>query len=149
MSVPESSAPQILDMEGDAALFQGKLQGLVATCYQNERPLQGLAGLLDWRLHGAISSALRRGALSGAAGECVYLPITRGDRLFHVLLLGMGHSGSSGLRTLPEEEMVAPLRRNLISLKVEGIGFSRRDFGGANDTFFNKAFKGVGFWIVQ
>jgi len=39
-----------------------------------ERPLQGLPGLVDWRLAGAISRALRAGHYAGGAGEQLLLP---------------------------------------------------------------------------
>ncbi|MCM2334502.1 MAG: peptidase M17 [Anaeromyxobacteraceae bacterium] len=39
-----------------------------------ERPLQGLAGLLDWRLCGALTRALRGGLYAAAPGEALLLP---------------------------------------------------------------------------
>ncbi len=39
-----------------------------------ERPLQGLAGLVDWRLAGALSRALRAGHYAGSGGEQLLLP---------------------------------------------------------------------------
>lgn len=39
-----------------------------------ERPLQGLAGLVDWRLCGAISRALRSGVFEAAREEALLLP---------------------------------------------------------------------------
>ncbi|ABS26927.1 M17 family peptidase N-terminal domain-containing protein [Anaeromyxobacter sp. Fw109-5] len=39
-----------------------------------ERPLQGLAGFVDWRMCGAISRAIRNGLFEGARGEALLLP---------------------------------------------------------------------------
>jgi hypothetical protein len=39
-----------------------------------ERPLQGLAGLVDWRLCGALSRTLQGGLYGGAPGEALLLP---------------------------------------------------------------------------
>jgi hypothetical protein len=39
-----------------------------------ERPLQGLAGLVDWRLCGALTRALQGGLYGGAPGEALLLP---------------------------------------------------------------------------
>ncbi|MBI5070552.1 MAG: peptidase M17 [Deltaproteobacteria bacterium] len=39
-----------------------------------ERPLQGLPGLVDWRLAGALSRALRAGTYGGGAGEQLLVP---------------------------------------------------------------------------
>ena len=69
----------ILDLNAEEALFgsadTSPLDGLVATFHANERPLQGLAGWLDWRFQGAISSYLRAGALTGREGEYAYTPM--------------------------------------------------------------------------
>jgi hypothetical protein len=39
-----------------------------------ERPLQGLAGFVDWRLCGALSRAIRAGSYLPEAGEALLLP---------------------------------------------------------------------------
>jgi hypothetical protein len=39
-----------------------------------ERPLQGLAGLVDWRLCGALTRALTGGLYAGAPGEALLVP---------------------------------------------------------------------------
>jgi len=39
-----------------------------------ERPLQGLAGLVDWRLCGALTRALRGGLYAGTPDEALLLP---------------------------------------------------------------------------
>jgi len=39
--------------------------------FEDERPLRGAAGLLDWRLCGRVSRWLSAGVLSGRAGESV------------------------------------------------------------------------------
>ncbi len=46
----------------------------VAVFVGPDRPLQGLAGFLDWRLCGAISRAIRTGTFDGADGEALLLP---------------------------------------------------------------------------
>lgn len=46
----------------------------VAVFVGPERPLQGLAGLVDWRLCGAISRALRGGLYAAGAEEALLVP---------------------------------------------------------------------------
>lgn len=41
---------------------------------QDERPPRGVAGLVDWRSGGALSSLLARGVVTGAPGEALLLP---------------------------------------------------------------------------
>lgn len=46
----------------------------VALLVGPERPLQGLAGLVDWRLCGALTRALAGGLYDGGDGEALLLP---------------------------------------------------------------------------
>lgn len=65
---------------------------LILSAAAGERPLRGLAGLIDWRLRGALSHWLGRGFATCIWGERVLYP-TRGllpqPRL---LLVGLGQS---------------------------------------------------------
>jgi hypothetical protein len=118
-----------LDTDADRALLEGQVPALIATFYQNERPPGGLAGLLDWRFHGVISHSLRAGAISGKAGECVYVPVTHLGMTYHLILVGAGtseHPGSRG--KLPEPSWLA-LQKNLASLKLGSFALSKSDFG--------------------
>ena len=59
---------------------------------QDERPLRGDAGRVDWRLCGRISEQLSSGYASGVAGETVLLPAGRPLRAPRLLLVGVGPS---------------------------------------------------------
>ena len=63
---------------------------LVLTAFADERPLPGLAGLVDWRLRGALSEWLLNGFATGQVNERVLYP-TRGrlNQRF-VLMMGLG-----------------------------------------------------------
>ncbi len=58
------------------------------------RPLGGAAGYLDWRMCGLLSSYLRRGTITGAAGEKVLLPCTGIAGAKRILVFGWGPKGS-------------------------------------------------------
>lgn len=134
-----------MELTADRALFEGKIHGIVATFHENERPLQGLSGLLDWRFEGFISQCIKNGSMSGKLGECVYVPIRRsGDRLFHLILVGSGHSPSPGKRNPLPQEAVRPLCQNLIGLKHLLFGLSRADLGGMSEDAIKKLFKSAG-----
>src|SRR6266446_3210351 len=45
-----------------------------STNWKLERPLTGLAGLVDWRLSGRLSRLIRAGLVIGAAGEALLTP---------------------------------------------------------------------------
>lgn len=57
------------------------------------RPLQGAAGLLDWRLNGQLSSCLREERFHGTIGEKLLLP-TRRVPWSAVLAVGIGDSAA-------------------------------------------------------
>lgn len=129
-------------MDADQALFEGRIGGVIATFRSDQRPLQGLAGLLDWRFQGAISSFLKKGFITGEPGECAYLPLARADRTYHVLLVGTG-SAEQAAQGLTSEAAQA-LKKNLASLKIPRLGASRSDLGQGIG-----ALKGIPLCIVR
>lgn len=143
---------RLLAVPLDTALFRGDVDVGVVLFHENERPLAGLAGLMDWRLHGAISHHLKSGAITGAEGECVYAPATRHGRTIHLLLLGAGPSETPGARTLPSATVLKALKKNLSGLAIGKVGISRTDWGGAADTELTDLkdeLKGVPLWLAQ
>lgn len=147
--MPSENLIHILDLEADLALFSGEIQGLAFLFYRNERPLAGLAGLLDWRFQGALSKHLRAGAITGECGQCAYLPITRHGQTFHLLAVGAGESLASGIRDRIPLEALHVLQKNLLGLKIPRIGLSRKDFSNQKDDYFLKQLRGCELWIVN
>lgn len=62
---------------------------LVLATFSDERPLEGLTGIVDWRLCGAVSSWKQSGFASGAYGEQILYPTVRLAQA-RVLLMGLG-----------------------------------------------------------
>jgi hypothetical protein len=119
-----------LDIPPVRALFEGSTDAWIIGLSSTERPPRGLAGLLDWHLHGWISRSIESGFLSGSAGECAYLPTPlstpEGFRTLHLLFIGMGPSGRE--RSMPEVSQQA-LEKNLKSLGRKAWGASLSDLG--------------------
>ena len=67
---------------------------VVLPFFQDERPLRGAAGLIDWRLCGAISRTISGGYLDGRFGEKGLFAAPEGVRADALLLLGLGPSES-------------------------------------------------------
>jgi hypothetical protein len=63
---------------------------IACTVWQDERPLRGLAGLLDWRLSGRLSVLARSGFLRGELGEVLLVPGRPKLAFEKVLVLGVG-----------------------------------------------------------
>lgn len=63
---------------------------LVAFVAEDERPLRGLAGLIDWRLCGALTRQVKEGRFAGRAGEAL-LTVSGGRlRAERIFLFGVG-----------------------------------------------------------
>jgi hypothetical protein len=68
----------------------------VGGCFSDARPLRGGAGLLDWRLCGALSRLLVSEALRGEPGECVLVPTHGRLRAPRALVVGLGPRAAFG-----------------------------------------------------
>lgn len=74
-----------------AALDQIGTEILVASVARDERPPQGVAGLVDWRLSGRLSRLLKQGFFSGELGEVLLLPARPRLPFDKVVLFGLGY----------------------------------------------------------
>ena len=74
------------------SLDQLDVELLVLPFFSDERPLAGAAGLIDWRLCGALSRKLMAGYLEGQFGEKGMLAAPDKLRAEGLLLVGLGPS---------------------------------------------------------
>lgn len=81
-------APDLRKLDGlDVEVF-------VTPFHEDERPLRGAAGLLDWRLCGRLSQLVRAGRMRGVRDEIVLVP-TMGRMVFErIVMIGAGRIGS-------------------------------------------------------
>ncbi len=74
-SVVTSTRPRSVFAEpGLAAVDALECEALAICLCSDVRPLAGITGYVDWRLCGRISDLLRKGLVTGAAGEKVLVP---------------------------------------------------------------------------
>jgi hypothetical protein len=64
--------------------------------YCDERPLGGLAGLLDWRLAGRLSRLAKQGFLLGDVGELLAVPVRPRLPFDKILVAGLGARSAFG-----------------------------------------------------
>ncbi|MGA8890072.1 MAG: M17 family peptidase N-terminal domain-containing protein, partial [Anaeromyxobacteraceae bacterium] len=79
IEVGELSLPSLDGLEVDS----------VAALVGAERPLAGLAALLDWRMAGAVSRAIRAGTVTPEHGEALLLPTQGRLRAPRIFLFGV------------------------------------------------------------
>jgi Cytosol aminopeptidase family, N-terminal domain len=82
--------------------------------WSDERPVRGLAGLLDWRTGARLSSLCMSGFLTGTPGEAVLVPGRPHVPFEKLLLLGLGERAGYG-----EERFLAALTHMMRA--IEGM----------------------------
>lgn len=97
------------------AIDQAAAESLCLFVASDERPLTGLAGLVDWRLTARLSRLLRGGQLTGDAGEAVLT--SAGPRLAFrkMFLFGIGPSAQT------EEDLQRRVAEALRKLAEAGV----------------------------
>jgi hypothetical protein len=75
-------------------LDQLRCDVLALSFFEEERPLRGAAGLVDWRLCGKLSRLLASRRLAGTQGEVTLLPPRPRLPFDKLLLLGLGARGA-------------------------------------------------------
>ncbi|HJL17253.1 MAG TPA: M17 family peptidase N-terminal domain-containing protein [Sandaracinaceae bacterium LLY-WYZ-13_1] len=88
-----------------------KREALALTFFEDQRPLRGALGLVDWRLCGQISRLLLRGHVTGALEDTVLVP-TRPRLPFEKLFL----FGAGRLAELDEPRFESVVERMLDTL---------------------------------
>lgn len=76
--------------------------GLLLFVARDERPLQGLAGLVDWRLAGGVSRLLKKSWITGEVAEHVLAPGSRVIGIERILTVGLGPADDVTAKTLEE-----------------------------------------------
>lgn len=110
--------------------------------YRDERPLAGLAGLLDWRMAGRLSRLAKQGFLVGDVGELLAVPVRPRLPFDKLLVAGLGPRSSFGdatFRKVLERTMDALSGLNVKKAVVElpGRGDEAIDATRAADILFD------------
>jgi hypothetical protein len=98
------------------------LQGVDALCLfvgEDDRPLPGSAGYVDWRLCGTLSRILQSGFFVGARDDSLLLPTDGRFPVPRVFILGLGTR--QGLDASSLGEVLAHAARVLAKARVEGV----------------------------
>jgi hypothetical protein len=89
---------------------------LACSVWRDQRPMRGVAGLLDWRLAGGLSHLARKGFLAGDLGEVVFVPGRPRLRFEKILVFGLGDRSGFGEGTF--RAVLSHLVRALGGLRV-------------------------------
>jgi len=117
----------------ERSFFDQDFQVLLVTLYENERPLRGLSGKMDWIFHGEISYFLKRGFIQGKSDECILL----------------GSASHAGKRVKLPVKTLKKISSHLSSLGAKKIGLSLSDFGDISTDVLREHLPGAELWISQ
>lgn len=98
------------------------LEGVDALCLfvgEDDRPLPGSAGYVDWRLCGALSRVLQSGFFVGARGDSLLLPSDGRFPVPRIFVIGLGRR--KGLDASSLGEALTNAGQVLARAKVEGV----------------------------
>jgi len=97
-----------------------KSEALSLGFFEDERPLRGALGLVDWRLCGQVSRLILRGRISGEAGEKVLIPARPRLPFEKLFLFGLGRRASfdDGVFREATERIMTTLTRARVRASV-------------------------------
>jgi hypothetical protein len=110
------------------------LEGVDALCLfvgEDDRPLPGSAGYVDWRLCGALSRVLQSGFFVGARDDSLLLPTDGRFPVPRVFIIGLGRR--KGLDASSLGEVLATAARVMAKAKVEGVALEIPGAGQLED----------------
>jgi hypothetical protein len=99
------------------ALDETPAEVIACTMWKDERPMRGLAGLLDWRLAGRMSKLARQRFVKGELGEVLWMQGRPRLPYDKILVVGMGDR--AGFDEATFRAATAVLLRTLEGLRVK------------------------------
>jgi hypothetical protein len=112
---------------------------VICSIFEDQRPIKGVAGGLDWRLRGLISEFVKRGRIAGSRDEMVYLPIRHQNGIRHLMIVGLGELHATSEDTGLFEKLAQAAGR----MNFRRVALSRSSFPFADDQKIRRAFKGI------
>jgi Cytosol aminopeptidase family, N-terminal domain len=110
-------APSLATLDG-----LGGAEALALFLADDERPLSGAAGFLDWRLGGELSRVLKAGFFVGAAGERLLVPTFGAVPATKAFAFGLGRGRS--VTALGLEHALADAAGALKRAQVASVGLA-------------------------
>jgi hypothetical protein len=117
------------------------LDSLCVFVGEDERPLRGAAGFLDWRLGGALSRVLVSGFFVGAPADTLLLPTGGRIAIPRVFAIGVGR-----WQALTEEGLSAAMKtaaQVLAKARAESVALELPGAGVLQDAARAQALKGA------
>ncbi|HXN42210.1 MAG TPA: M17 family peptidase N-terminal domain-containing protein [Myxococcaceae bacterium] len=94
---------------------------------EDERPLRGTAGYVDWRMCGALSQVLVDRFFTGSSGDCLLIPSDGRIAMSRIFAMGIGTLKRFGLEELVRvmgeaARMLSRAQVQTVALEIPGSG---------------------------
>lgn len=122
-TVPELVNIQFL-YDGTLDKTQG-IEGIVLGVFEDERPLKGVSGFVDWRMHGMLSRLMIELELIGKLGENWLIPSQKRLPIEKIFIFGLGKVVD--LTATRYQEIMSDIVKTLSKAKVENFAISLWD----------------------
>jgi len=107
-----------------------QLPGVDSLCLfvaEDERPLRGTAGYVDWRLCGKLSRILIERFFTGVSGDCLLVPSGGRIAMDRIFTVGIGSQSAFGLDALSRAmarsaRMLSAAQVRAVALEIPGNG---------------------------
>lgn len=121
-----------------------KSEALALPFFEDDRPLRGALGLVDWRLAGLLSQFLAKGRATGARGERILVPPRPKLPFERLVLFGCGRRADFDTGVFSEivADMLTTLERVSVRsavLSLPGRSHGVIDAGSAVELFLRQA----------
>jgi hypothetical protein len=110
------------------------LDGVDALCLfvgEDDRPLPGTAGFVDWRLCGSLSRLLQGGFFTGAREDSLLMPAIGRFPVPRIFAIGLGRR--AGLDASSLGEALAHAAQVLAKARMESVALEIPSAGGLDD----------------
>lgn len=151
MTAETIKADELLLADADTGTRNGS-DSLVLVCsiYEDERPLSGTAGALDWRLRGFLSRFVKAGRIEGRQNELVYIPFKHHETVRHLVLVGLGRQhANEKSEDGSGEKLLEKLASTISSMKFKRVAISRSSFPFLSEARIKKALDGIEVEFTQ
>lgn len=115
-------------------------EALALSFFEDERPLHGTLGLVDWRLCGMVSELIHRGRIRGEVDECLLLPPRPRLPFDKLFVFGLGPQAQFDLDRFERVvratlDVLARSRVRAPAIALPGRGFDAIEAGRAMECF--------------
>ena len=130
----------------DPALLEHPFSGALLICFEDDRPLRGLIGDLDWRFNGHFTALMKQQVLTGEEGETLYAPLRWNDQTLHFVILGGGLPDSPAKRSAAASRLFEKAIHKMEELGLSSLIASCKDWNIPQE---HPAAKERGLWLVN